>query len=181
MTTWPLLHALVHPLISHTGNNHCGPSTVPQWRLGLILPAPLKAMVSAFLKLLPKGPHCCTADVWASLSFPGSGSPFLSPQPCSLRSGDRGFSSLSASSAIWVLGPSCKPSIPTELLSAPRHFLLAHLSGDPYLSIPYFSLPPPDPHWYPFSHIETWCPLLSLPTHSLTHALCSLPLSIQSP
>lgn len=67
MTTWPLLHALVHPLISHTGNNHCGSSTVPQRRLGLILPAPLKAVVSAFLKLLPKGLHCYTADIWASV------------------------------------------------------------------------------------------------------------------
>lgn len=88
MTTSPLLLALVHPLISHTGRAHCGPSTAPQWKLSLTLLAPLKAVFSTFLKLLPKESPCCTGDVWASLSYPGSGSPFLFPQPCSLRSGD---------------------------------------------------------------------------------------------
>ena len=76
-----MLHALVHPLISHTGNNHCGSSTVPQRRLGLILPAPLKAVVSAFLKLLPKGLHCYTADIWASV-LPRVR--FSFPFPCSV-------------------------------------------------------------------------------------------------
>lgn len=66
MTTWPLLLALVHPLMSHIGKAHCGPSTAPQWRLSLTLLAPLKAVFSTFLKLLPKESHCCTGNVWAS-------------------------------------------------------------------------------------------------------------------
>lgn len=141
MTTWPLLPALVHPLNSHTGKAHCDPHTVPQWRLSLTLLAPLKAMFSTFLKLLPKESHCCPGDVWASLSYPRSGSPFLSPQPCSLRSEEGGFSFLSASSAIWVLGLSCKPSLQNLPLLLGIFSWPVCKPGGPYLGALYLSMP----------------------------------------
>lgn len=137
-----------------------GPSTVPQWRLGLTLPAPLKAVFSTFLKLLPKESHCCTGDVWASLSYPGSGSPFHSPQPCSLRSGDGGFSSLSASSAIWVLGPSCKPSL--RNLSLPLGILSWPICLQAWRPLSWYSISQPaHPQASLLSHLDLVSPLVT--------------------
>lgn len=134
-----------HPLISHTGEKHCGPTTVHQWRLGLILTAHLKAML----------PQSCilTGLIVVQLGFrafsPAQVQVLLSLPPGLLSAGKVCLfflSSIFSRLGSWLQ----LQAILTEVSSVPRHFLLAPLSAS--LMIPALGL-----------HIPA-CPLSGIPS-----------------